>query len=316
METYLITGGAGFIGSHIAQELSRREDARLLVLDDLSSGKLANLEGFKGRVEFHKKDIRDYEGILGLFAGVDYVFHEAALVSVAASVERPEENHSVNVTGTFNVLRAARAQGVRRVVLASSAAVYGDEPSLPKREDMTPRPESPYGLAKVAAEHYARLYSRLYGMPVIALRYFNVYGPRQDASSPYSGVVSIFVEKALARAVPTVFGDGRQSRDFVFVSDVVRANLLAMHERSLRGGEIFNVATGRPTDLEALLRAVGELEGERISPRYAPARAGDIQRSLADISKAREVLGYEPKVSLEGGLRELLGRLKAARSRV
>jgi len=239
--------------------------------------------------------------------GADYVFHEAALVSVFDSVEKPQENHEINLTGTLNVLQAARDAGAQRVVLASSAAVYGNDPVLPKREDMVPCPESPYGLAKIGKEYYARVFSKLYGLPAISLRYFNVYGPRQDPRSPYSGVISVFVDRVINGAEVKIFGDGQQSRDFVFVKDVVQANLKAMRAPELRGGEVFNVATGLQTTLLQLLATINEINGSQIVPGFEDERGGDIRHSVADISFAQSELGYEPAHSLAEGISALIG---------
>jgi UDP-glucose 4-epimerase len=306
MSLYLITGGCGFIGSHIAEALAGEGHA-IRAFDNLSSGKLENLRGFEAAVEVVRGDIRDEAALRAALRGVEYVFHEAALVSVAVSVQQPEENEAINVRGTLNVLQAARASGVRRVVLASSAAVYGNNPELPKREDMTPEPESPYALGKLAGEHYLRLFSRLYGLETVALRYFNVYGPRQDAGSMYSGVISRFADDLGAGRAPTLFGDGLQTRDFVFVKDVARANLLAMRSPQAGQGEVFNVATGRQTSLLELLETLQAITGRRVAPQFREARAGDIRHSLADIGRSRATLGYEPGFDLDAGLRALVG---------
>ena len=306
MPNYLITGGCGFIGSHIAEELVGAGNNQVTVFDDLSSGHLENIDSIRDRVSFVEGDVRDRDALSRSLDGVDYVFHEAALVSVFDSVERPFDNHSINLTGTLNVLAASAESGVKRVVLASSAAVYGNDPDLPKVETMLPCPESPYGLAKITKEYYASVYSKLYDLPVIALRYFNVFGPRQDPKSPYSGVISIFVDLVLAGRVPKIFGDGQQTRDFVFVKDVVQANQLAMHDRGLQGGEVYNVATGLGTSLLELLGTINKINGTGIEPTFEPPRSGDIQHSLADIGRAKSELGYEPAFTLEQGLRELV----------
>ena len=300
---YLVTGGAGFIGSHIAEALLAEGHA-VRVLDNLSSGHEENLAGLA--VEFVRGDIRDRAATRAAAEGVDGVFHEAALVSVPESVEKPVENHEINVTGTLNVLVAAREAGVRRVLLASSAAVYGENPELPKREDMLPEPVSPYALGKIAGEYYLKVFAGLYGVQTVALRYFNVYGPRQDPRSMYSGVISKFAEVLAAGGTPTVFGDGGQTRDFVFVKDVVRANLLAMRSPRAGEGEVFNIGTGRRTSLLELLDALGGILGRKAAPKLAPPRAGDIRHSVADISRAGEVLGYRPETSLADGLRALV----------
>ena len=307
MATYLITGGCGFIGSHIAEALVEDAEDRVVIVDDLSSGYLRNIGRIRDRVGFVEADIRDYERLLAIFKGVDYAFHEAALVSVFDSVDRPFDNHAINLTGTLNVLDAAAKNGVKRVVLASSSAIYGNDPELPKVEAMLPCPESPYALAKIAKEYYASVYSTLYDLPVISLRYFNVFGPRQDPGSPYSGVISRFSDLISGGRTPTIFGDGEQTRDFVFVKDVVQANLLAMRCPDLKGGEVFNVGTGRGSSLLQILEDINQLNGTDIAAEFAPARAGDIRHSRADISRARAVLGYEPAFNLAQGLAELIG---------
>ncbi len=306
MSIYLITGGCGFIGSHIAEELAADAAKEITVFDDLSSGYMRNILHLGDRIRFIKADVRDLESLRRAVDGVDYVFHEAALVSVFDSVDRPFDNHSINLTGTLNVLEAAAKGGVQRVVIASSAAVYGNDPTLPKVEAMLPIPESPYGMAKIAKEHYAAVYSKLYDLPVICLRNFNVFGPRQDPGSPYSGVISVFVDRILAGRSPTIYGDGEQTRDFVFVKDVVRANLLAMHSDELQGGEVFNIAGGHGCSLLELLATLNRVAGTRIQPEFAPERPGDVRHSVADISRARTALGYEASHTLEEGLRELL----------
>lgn len=302
----LITGGCGFIGSHLAEALVA-EGVQVRVFDNLSSGKVDNLKGFDGGIEVVRGDIRDSDALGLAMKGVDQVFHEAALVSVAVSVEQPGENDAINIRGTLNVLQAARAAGARRVVLASSAAVYGNNPALPKREDMLPEPESPYALGKLAGEHYLRLFSRLYGVQTVALRYFNVFGPRQDGKSMYSGVISRFVDDIRAGRAPTIFGDGGQTRDFVYVKDVVQANLLAMRSPQVGNGEVFNVATGQQISLLQLWDALRGITGSRLEPVFREARPGDIRHSLADISRIRKVLGYQPRFNLEFGLGEIVG---------
>ena len=301
----LITGGCGFIGSHIAEALVA-DGVEVRVFDNLSSGKLENLEGFGGGIEVVRGDVRDLGALREAMDGVSHVFHEAALVSVAVSVEQPEENDAINIRGTLNVLQAARGAGVRRVVLATSAAVYGNNPALPKREDMVPEPESPYALGKLAGEYYLKLYSSLYGVETVSLRYFNVFGPRQDGKSMYSGVISRFTDDIRSGRTPTIFGDGQQTRDFVYVKDVVQANLLAMRSPAVGKGEIFNVATGRKVSLLDLLETLKKITGSKLVPQFKDARAGDIKHSLADISKIRKGLGYEPKFDLEYGLRAIV----------
>jgi nucleoside-diphosphate-sugar epimerase len=296
----LITGGAGFIGSHIAEELVH-QGCRVTVLDNLSSGHLENLDPVKSGVDFFQGDIQDEQVLADVAAGCDVVFHEAAVVSVTKTVTDPVQSTSVNDLGTLKVLEAARRNGVQRVVLASSSAVYGDDPQLPKVESMTPQPLSPYAVQKLTNEHYALLYNKLYGLEVVCLRYFNVYGPRQDPSSPYSGVISIFMTRAKDGAAPTIYGDGRQSRDFVFVKDVVQANILAASHPAAPG-QVFNVGTGNSIEINTLWNKIAGLARCTAAPEYADSRPGDIVHSVAGIQKAGERLGFCPAVSLDQGL--------------
>jgi nucleoside-diphosphate-sugar epimerase len=306
---FLVTGGAGFIGSQIVEELLRRNH-RVCVLDNFSTGKRENLAfaATHPEIQIIEGDIRQRDALADAMSGVDGVFHEAALVSVPASVERPDLSFEINAGGTFNVFEAARKAGVRRVVCASSAAVYGDNDALPLLETAVPRPLSPYGLDKLYGERLASLYQSLYGLETIALRYFNVFGPRQDPSSPYSGVISIFVDKLHSGSVPTIFGDGEQTRDFVYISDVVEANLKAMFA-DYRGFRVFNVGSGRRTSLNELFSELRLLIPSAVTPRYAEPRPGDIRHSLADISLIRQELGYTPVVTVAEGLRLLLASL-------
>jgi UDP-glucose 4-epimerase len=300
----LVTGGAGFIGSHLVDRLLRDGHA-VRVLDDLSTGKRENVNA---AAELIVGDVRNPALVDDVARGCDVIFHEAAVVSVPASIEDPQRSHDVNIQGTLNVLLAAREHQVRRVVFACSAAVYGEEPTLPKREDMTPAPISPYGIEKLTGEQYVLAWPRLYGIEGVALRYFNVFGPRQDPRSPYSGVISIFADRAMARREVTIFGDGQQSRDFVFVDDVVQANILAATVDAA-SGRTFNIGRGEQTTLNALLGTLAKIVGGEISAKHEPSRAGDIRDSFADISRARNDLGYEPAVSVETGLRRLLEHL-------
>lgn len=301
----LVTGGCGFIGSHIAEELVKQGHS-VGVYDNLSSGFVRNIDRFRDKVEFAEADIRDRPRLRAAMEGVECVFHEAALVSVFDSIERPLDNNEINITGTLNVLVAAREAGVRKVIMAASAAAYGNNPDLPKDESMCPEPESPYGVAKVADEHYMGVFSRLYGVETVALRYFNVYGPRQNPSSMYSGVISKFVDVIQRGENPVVFGDGKQTRDFVFVKDVVQANLLGM-SAALAGKEtLINIGTSRQTSLLDLLDCLHVVTGREFDVEFRPARAGDIRHSVADIGRARKVLGYSPRYDIHQGLRELL----------
>jgi UDP-glucose 4-epimerase len=305
----LVTGGSGFIGSHLCEALVAA-NASVRVLDNLSSGREENLASVRDRVEIRLGDVRDPEAVAAAMEGIDTVFHEAALVSVADSVARPRICHEINATGTFQVLEAARAAGVRRVVLASTAAAYGNDPALPKIETFLPQPASPYAAAKVAAEGYLRVFAELYGIETVALRYFNVYGARQDPSSPYSGVISRFLE-ALRRGRPlVVFGDGLQTRDFLSVADVVQANGLAAVSPNVGQGEVLNIGRGVPTSLLDVIRALGEAAGRALDPEFLPARPGDIRHSVADIGRARRLLGYEPRVELRDGLLALLSSIR------
>ncbi len=300
---YLITGGAGFIGSHIAEELlAAGHEVR--VFDNLSSGYEKNIAPLD--VEFVKGDVRDLDALKSAAAGVDGIFHEAALVSVPESVEKPIENNEINVTGTLNTLLAARDCGVRRVLLASSAAIYGNDPRLPKREDMLPEPVSPYALGKIAGEYYLRVFAELYDVETVSLRYFNVFGPRQDPGSMYSGVISKFVDVMKGGGTPTVFGDGQQTRDFVFVKDVAQANLLAMASENAGKGDVFNVGTGKKTSLLELIATLAGIFGREATPNFAEERAGDIKHSVSDISRARNTLNYAPDATLQTGLEALV----------
>lgn len=319
---YLVTGGAGFVGSHIVDALVD-QGHNVVVLDNLSSGHKENLSGALNQIDFVEGDIRDAETCLKASEGCDGIFHEAALVSVPDSINRPRDNHDINITGTLNILEAARVNGVKRVVFASSAAVYGDNPELPKREEMLPEPKSPYAMAKLAGEHYLKVYAECFGLETVALRYFNVFGPRQDPSSMYSGVISIFSERIKNGLPITIYGDGQQTRDFVSVSDVVQVNLLAMgcqksddrgqtsasspmlHAPCAQRFVVLNVATARQTSLLELLKTLEALTGNKATVSFSAARSGDIQHSLADISKVRKIFGYEPKVSLSEGLSSL-----------
>ncbi|MFQ5652811.1 MAG: NAD-dependent epimerase/dehydratase family protein, partial [bacterium] len=300
---YLVTGGAGFIGSHIAEHLAKA-DQEVIVYDNLSSGKLTNLESFKDKVEFVNGDIRDNTLLGKVMAGVDIVFHEAAVASVAKSVEDPVMTDAVNVGGTVSVLTAAKDNGVKKVVFASSAAIYGDDPELPKREEMQPKPLSPYAFHKLAGEYYLRLFHQLYGLNGVALRYFNVFGPRQDPSSEYSGVISIFLDRFKRDAEYTIYGDGEQSRDFIFVQDVARANLAAA-AIEFDHVPIINVACNHANNLLQLVEHLQEISGATRAPKFGPERLGDIKHSLADNSRLKSLLGVAPEVGFREGLRRL-----------
>ncbi len=310
MAQYLVTGGAGFIGSHLCRRLLASGCA-VRVLDDLSSGRRENLAALDGEVDLVEGDLRDEALVSAALAGVDYVLHHAAVASVQTSIERPRFEQEVNAVGTLQLFEAARRAGVRRVVFAASAASYGNDPTAPKREEMLPAPESPYAISKITGEYYARVYSSLYGLEVVCLRYFNVFGPRQDPSSPYSGVISIFAERMLAGAAPTVFGDGGQSRDFVYVDNVVEANMRACTTPGI-AGRVYNIGCGRSASLLELVAALNRVLGTAIEPEFAPARPGDVRISLADITRAQRELGYEPVVHFEEGLEQTLAWMRAA----
>lgn len=313
MARYLVTGGAGFIGSHITTALVERGDT-VTVLDNLSAGFAANLEHLAGRVELVRGSVVD-PGVVRLAAeGCEVVFHEAAIASVPASLRTPVESHAACMTGTVNVLDAARRAGVRRVVMAASAAAYGDQLSAAKRESDPPKPLSPYAASKVASELYCQAFTAAFGLETVALRYFNVFGPRQDPAGEYSAVIPIFVTKMLAGERPTVFGDGMQSRDFVYIDDVVRANLLAA-DAPAASGRVVNVATGRHTTLLDLIAAVNAALGTSVEPVFAPPREGDVRESLADITLARTLLGYEPQVPFAEGLRRSIDYYRSVAGR-
>lgn len=299
---YLVTGGAGFIGSHITERLLA-DGHQVRILDDFSTGKRENIP-VSDAVSVIEGDVGDFETVREWMEGIDIVFHEAAIASVPETVENPLGSERTNYRGTLNVLEAARLARARRVVFACSAAVYGDLPELPKQEDMPVRPLSPYAVDKLASEHACRVYDRLYGLDTVALRYFNVFGPRQDPSSPYSGVISIFADRLRQGLQPTIYGDGEQTRDFVYVSDVVDANIRAAHTPAA-AGKAINVATGSTITINELLRTVCRIQGQPFEPGYLPAREGDIRHSRADISRAGALLDWAPRVAFETGLHRL-----------
>ena len=307
----LVTGGAGFIGSHLADGLLAA-GWRVRLLDDFSSGREANVAHLLGHAELLRGDLRDAGLLSRALPGVEVVFHQGAVPSVPRSVAEPERTNDVNVTGTLRVLEAARKAGVRRVVFAASSSVYGDTPVLPKVETMAPCPLSPYALQKYAGERYCQLFHGLYGLETVALRYFNVYGPRQDPNSEYAAVIPRFARACLAGKAPLVFGDGEQTRDFTFVGDAVAANLLAA-DAPHAAGEVMNVAGGRRVSLNELLREILALTRAQVEARYQPARPGDVRDSLADLSRARELLGYEPQVDLRTGLARTIESLEQAK---
>ena len=301
MTKYLVTGGAGFIGSHITTALVNRGD-QVRVFDNLSTGTHANLEHLKDQVDFVEGDLLDRKAVEKAVAGVEVVYHQAALASVPRSVQAPMDTHAACVTGTLNVLDAARLSDVRRVIYAGSSSAYGNQPYMSKREQDVPMPLSPYAAAKLAGESYCRAFTATYGLQTVVIRYFNVFGPRQDPQSEYSAVIPIFVTKMLSGEKPTVYGDGLQSRDFTFIDNVVAGNLAAADAKEA-SGRVLNVACGRQFSLLDLLSMINNVLGTQIDPNFEESRLGDVRESLADISAAREVLGYEPVIDFEEGLR-------------
>lgn len=301
MAQFLVTGGAGFIGSHIVDELLQRGHT-VRVLDNFATGKRENLAHCRERIELVEGDIRDLGMCARACAGIDFVLHQAALGSVPRSVADPLTSHEVNVTGTVKMLIAARDAGVKRFVYAASSSTYGDHPGLPKIEERIGNPLSPYAVTKYADELYARVFGRCYGLETVGLRYFNVFGPRQDPFSQYAAVIPLFVSALLRGAAPTINGDGEQTRDFTFVENAVQANLLACSAPAEAVGEVFNVACGERTSLNHLYGRLQELLGTRIAPVYGPARAGDVRDSLADIGKAERLLGYRGEMKFDAGL--------------
>ncbi len=305
MSRYVVTGGAGFIGSAIVRALLRAGASEVAVIDNLLTGHELNLDEVRGSIEFHRADIRNYDEIAGILRGADVVFHEAAIPSVPRSIDEPVPSHEININGTFNVLLAAKAGGVGRVVYAASSSAYGDTEVLPKVEAMITRPKSPYALQKLVGEYYCNIFSGVYGLETVALRYFNVYGPRQDPSSPYSGVLSIFMKSVLERCSPTIFGDGEQSRDFTYVEDVAELNLKAARAKNV-SGNLYNAGNGGRITLNQAWALVQRLSGVEIPAKYGPPRAGDVHDSQADTTRAVRDLGHAPKFSFEDGMRRTL----------
>lgn len=303
----VVTGGAGFIGSNLAEELANR-GTEVIILDDLATGKMENiadlLKSKSAEVRFVKGSVTNLELLKSIFndEDVDCVFHQAAIPSVQRSVEDPRVTNEVNVNGTLNVLIAAKECGVEKVVYASSSSVYGDTPELPKREDMKPNPKSPYAVSKLTGEEYCTVFAEVYGLKTVSLRYFNVYGPKQDPASEYAAVIPRFITRVLANKPPIIYGDGEQTRDFTFVKDVVHANILAL--ASKRGEGVFNIASGRRISVNELAHMIIRMTEKDLKPVYTEARKGEIKHSLADVSLAKEKLGYEPEYNLEEGLKE------------
>jgi nucleoside-diphosphate-sugar epimerase len=302
---YVVTGGAGFIGSAIVRSLLRDGAGPIVVIDNLYSGRESNLEEVRARIDLQRADIRNYAEIAPLMRGAAVVFHEAAIPSVPRSIDDPVPCHEANIDGTFNVLRAAHEGRVGRVVYAASSSVYGDTEVLPKVEDMTPHPKSPYALQKLVGEYYCSVFSGVYGLETVALRYFNVYGPRQDPSSPYSGVLSLFMRALLERRSPTIFGDGEQSRDFTFVEDVAELNLKAARAPGV-SGKVYNAGNGGRITLNQAWALLQRIEGVKIAAGYGPPRAGDVRDSQADTVAAVRDLGHAPRFSFEQGMRRTL----------
>ena len=308
MSKYLVTGGAGFIGSNIAETLVKRGET-VRILDNCSTGNLSNLEKIINQVEFIQGDIRDLSTIHKAVKDIDYILHQAALPSVARSVDDPIIANEINITGTLNLLISARDEKVKRLVYASSSSVYGNSPILPKQEDMTVDPISPYAVTKYTGEQYCKVFFNLYGLETVILRYFNVFGPRQNPDSVYAAVIPIFIHSFLEKKSPFVFGDGEQSRDFTFIEDVVDANIMACYADAI-AGETFNIACGRCISLNELISNIKELLNSDINVTYTQERKGDVRHSLADITKAKSLLKYEPKVDLREGLLRTIEYMK------
>jgi nucleoside-diphosphate-sugar epimerase len=308
----LVTGGAGFIGSSIASALTS-SGARVRVIDDLSTGYLENLDDIGGDIDFVKASVADETALRRALEDVELVFHQAAIPSVPRSIENPRQTHTASVDSTFSLLLASREMKIRRVIYAASSSAYGDQPTLPKREDMLPEPLSPYAVAKLVGEYYCQVFTRVYNLETLSLRYFNVFGPRQDPSSQYSGVISRFISVLLKGQRPVIYGDGEHSRDFTYIDNVVEANLKAA-ETNKGLGSIINIATGQRISLNQLLEEIKDLTGTgHVNADYQEPRAGDVVHSLADISRAREFLGFEPRVGLREGLQLTIDWWKQSR---
>jgi UDP-glucose 4-epimerase len=314
MSKYVVTGGAGFIGSAIVRGLLREGARGIVVLDNVLTGHEENLDEVRSAIDLQRADIRNYGEIAPILKGADVVFHEAAIPSVPRSIHDPVPSHEVNIDGTFNVLRAAAEGGAKRVVYAASSSAYGDTEVLPKVETMTPRPKSPYALQKLVGEYYAQIFASTFGIETVSLRYFNVFGPRQDPSSQYSGVLSLFIKNVVERQAPTIFGDGEQSRDFTYVEDVVEANLKAARAPGV-SGKLYNAGNGGRITLNEAWRLVQQIEGVTIAANYGPSRPGDVHDSQADTTSAVAGLGHAPRFSFEEGLRLTLAWYKAQQIR-
>jgi len=307
MAKFLVTGGAGFIGSNIVEKLLGLEH-EVVVFDNFLTGKKSNLEELGDKIKIIEGDIRDYEAIRNAMQGIDFVLHQAALPSVPRSLADPKTTHDINVNGTFNVLLAAREAKIKRLVYASSSSVYGDAPELPKKEDFLPRPKSPYAVSKLTGEYYCQVFYKNFGLETVILRYFNVFGPRQDPASQYAAAIPKFI-KALQKGIsPMVFGDGEQSRDFTYVDNVVAANIKAAATPNI-AGEIFNVACGKAYSVNKVLELLGQILNKPVKPDYVASRPGDVKHSLADISKIKEKMGYIPVVEFKEGLMRTVKKL-------
>jgi UDP-N-acetylglucosamine/UDP-N-acetylgalactosamine 4-epimerase len=304
----LITGGAGFIGSHLTERLLQRPDITLVrVMDNMATGLLKNIEPFQGhpKFEFLEGDIRNYETCLQACKGIDLISHQAALGSVPRSIKDPLTTNNVNITGTLNVFAAAKESGIKRVVYAASSSTYGDHPALPKKEDAIGQPLSPYAVTKLVNELYAKVYANIFGLELIGLRYFNIFGPRQRVDGPYAAVIPLFVKAVLANEPPVMNGDGSHSRDFTYVANAVQANELALFTASKEAvNQVYNIACGEQTSLNELFQIIKELAGSDLVPKHGPERAGDVKHSLADVSKAASLLGYNPSITVKQGLKE------------
>lgn len=311
----VITGGAGFIGSNIARELIKR-DFVVSIIDNLTTGKLSNLADIKSKIRFVKGDIRNISQLQRVFKGADYVLHQAALPSVPRSIDNPAKSHDVNVNGTFNVLLAARDQKIKKVVLASSSSIYGNRKTIGvrtmrhKKELMKPMPLSPYAVNKLIGEEYAKVFAHIFQVPTVCLRYFNVFGPFQDPKSEYAAVIPRFTTIMMKNQRPIIHGDGRQSRDFTYIENVVNANILAMLSPKIKHGETINIACGESVSLLHITKRIAQLLNKRIKPKHGPARAGDVKDSLADIRKAGRLIGYKPKIRVDEGLRRTVAWYK------
>lgn len=310
MAFYLVTGGAGFIGSNLVEALLARGE-RVRVLDDFSTGKRKNLEPWASKIEIIEGSMARFEDAQKAVEGVDYVLHQAALPSVPKSVAMPRESNEANVTGTLNMLVAARDAKVKRFVYAASSSAYGDTPTLPKIETMPGMPKSPYAVQKYTGELYLRTFHEVYGLETVALRYFNIFGPRQDPTSFYSAVIPKFITSYLSNEAPVIFGDGKQSRDFTFIENVVNANLAACTAPSKCAGRVMNIACGERIDLNELADVIANALGSNKKPRYEPTRVGDVKDSLADISLAKELIGYEPAVKFAEGIKRTIAWYRA-----